>query len=352
MDKPIHNKSKWIQKLQEGLTEMENMITGIQDALKTHNFGSVVIFCNKDLTAKTLGSAFALSEFLKTLNIKSNVFIKNRAEVKEGYPEFISVIREPHFLAICVDCKRITDIETDDYKKSTMLLNIYGPINVKSFGVLNFLAHGVSCSAEIIYKEIADYCDRNRVVFPTPVAQWLYVGLIGGTKRFSNNIKPNTMLVAKLLLDMKIDYKQANFMFEKKKSTILKSQEIILNKMQRDGRIAYAIVNKDDITPKITLSDFKSAIYVFRHIEDIDVWCIFLQTDAKGYDVLLQGKESAEFKLRSVARKNNGDGDNLTAIAHIMNFDIGKVLADINHAIKRGVVSVDSSEEDDKDDFE
>lgn len=329
---------------------MENMINGIQKALLTHNFKSVVIFCNKELTAKTLGAAFGLSEFLKSINIKSDVFIKNRAEVKEGYPEFISTITEPHFLAVCVDCKRITDIETDDYKKSTMLVNIYGPINVKSFGVLNYLAYGVSCSSEIIHKEIDEYCKERNTEYPVSVAQWLYVGLIGGTKRFSNNIKANTMLVAKQLLDFKIDYKQANYMFEKKKSTVLKSQEIILNKMQRDGRIAYAIINKEDINPKLDLSDFKNAIYIFRHIDDIDVWCIFLQSEGKGYDVLLQGKESAEFKLKSVARKNNGDGDNLTAVAHIMSFDINKVISDINLAIKRGAVLYESfdEEEDDK----
>lgn len=328
---------------------MENMINGIHKALVTHNFKSVVIFCNKELTAKTLGSAFALSEFLKSINIKSDVFIKNRSEVKEGYPDFISTITDPHFLAVCVDCKRITDIETDDYKKSTMLLNIYGPINVKSFGVLNYLSYGVSCSAEIIFKEIDDYCKLADIPFPVTVAQWLYVGLIGGTKRFSNNIKSNTMLVAKQLLDLKIDYKQANYMFEKKKSTILKSQEIILNRMQRDGRIAYAVINKEDINPKLDLSDFKNAIHVFRHIDDIDVWCIFLQSEEKGYDVLLQGKESAEFKLKSVARKNNGDGDNLSAVAHIMSFDINKVLFDINLAIKRGVVFSNFAEDDDDD---
>lgn len=327
---------------------MNNMIVGIKKALTTHNFTGVVVFCNRELSAKTLGAAFALSEFLKSINIKSDVFIKNRAEVKEGYPDSISQITASNFLAICVDCKRITDIETEDYKRSTMLINVYGPINVKSFGVLNYLAYGVSCSSEIIYKEIDDYCKANQVEFPVMVAQWLYVGLIGGTKRFSNNIKGNTMLVAKQLLDLKIDYKQANYMFEKKKNTVLKSQEIILNKMQRDGKIAYAVINRDDVNPKLDLEDFKNAIYIFRHIEDIDVWCIFLQSDGKGYDVLLQGKESSEYKLRSVARKNNGDGDNLNAIAHIMSFDINKVLTDINLAIKRGVVNRDVSDEEDE----
>lgn len=327
---------------------MENMVIGIKKALSTHHFSNVVIFCNKELNAKTLGAAFGLSEFLKSINIKSDVFIKNQADLKPGYPDSISRVEPSNFLAICVDCKRITDIETDDYKKSTMLINIYGPINVKSFGVLNFLSSGVSCSSEIIFKEIDEYCKSVDMPVPVHVAQWLYVGLIGGTKRFSNNIKSNTMLVAKQMLDLKIDYKQANYMFEKKKSTVLKSQEVILNKMQREGKIAYAIINKEDISPKLDLDDFKDAIYIFRHIEDIDVWCIFLQSSGKGYDVLLQGKESSEYKLKSVARKNNGDGENLTAIAHVMSFDINKVLADIGLAIKRGISARDIFEEDEE----
>lgn len=328
---------------------MDNMITGIKKAMTTHNFKNVVIFCNKELNAKTLGAAFGLSEFLKSIDIKTDVFVKNTNELKAGYPETINQITIPHFLAVCVDCKRITDIETDDYKKSTMLVNIYGPINVKSFGVLNYLSPSVSCSSEIIFKEINDYCKSEAKEVPVHVAQWLYVGLIGGTKRFSNNIKANTMLVAKQLLDLKIDYKQANYMFEKKKSTVLKSQEVILNKMQRDGKIAYAIINKEDISPKLDLDDFKHAIYTFRHIEDIDVWCIFLQSEGKGYDVLLQGQESAEYKLKSVARKNNGDGENLAAIAHVMAFDINKVLSDIQLAIKRGAIPYDLNEEDEED---
>lgn len=250
---------------------MENMINGIKKALSTHNFSNVVVFCNRDLNAKTLGAAFGLSEFLKSIDIKSEVFIKNRSSVKVGYPDSISKLTEPNFLAVCVDCKRITDIETEDYKQSTMLLNVYGPINVKSFGVLNYLSSGVSCSSEIIFKEIDEYCKGQGAAFPVHVAQWLYVGLIGGTKRFSNNIKANTMLVAKQLLDLKIDYKEANYMFEKKKSTVLKSQEIILNKMQRDNNIAYAVINKEDYSPKLDMDDFKHAIYTFRHIDDIDV---------------------------------------------------------------------------------
>ena len=150
---------------------MDNMITGIKKAMTTHNFKNVVIFCNKELNAKTLGAAFGLSEFLKSIDIKTDVFVKNTNELKAGYPETINQITTPHFLAVCVDCKRITDIETDDYKKSTMLVNIYGPINVKSFGVLNYLSPSVSCSSEIIFKEINDYCKSETKEVPIHVAQ-------------------------------------------------------------------------------------------------------------------------------------------------------------------------------------
>lgn len=64
---------------------------------------------------------------------------------------------------------------------------------------------------------------------------------------------------------------------------------------------------------------------------------------------MLQGKESAEYKLKSVARKNNGDGENLSAVAHIMSFDINKVLADIALAIKRGAVVRETFEEEEED---
>ncbi|MEG1299884.1 MAG: DHH family phosphoesterase [Erysipelotrichaceae bacterium] len=319
------------------------LIPLIEKTMKMHYLDSVSIFCNKQKTMKSIGAALALSEFLNSISIPSNVIIENteKLSLETFQPQDCKINPlhlisntplSEHFLAICVDCKRIYDIESTIYQESFVLMNIFGPLVAKGFGVLNFIQKDVSCSAEIIYKELKNYCIKANKKLPVQVANYLYLSLLTGTKQFSANIKKETFLIAKELLNEGADYHEATYAVSKKSVEVLKCQEVLLKEITIEEHIAYVVLDIET-SSQFSTADFAATLEVFQNIGNIYVWVIFLERENR-YDVILESNSTYKYNVGYVAKKNNGTGEITEAYANIEKTDISKLLGDVKLLIK------------------
>ena len=308
--------------------EKNNLIESIKTTMDMYNLDSVMIFINKKATTKSFGPAFALKEALLLEEIDTDVIVTKETKInmKEGYPEVILEPKTKHFLSICVDCKKESEIECDAYKNSLVLFDVFGPLVTKGFGVLNFKASAVSCTAEVLFNELSSYYKKTNQEFPKEVAQWLYIGMLGGTKRFGTNIKKNTLLTAKTLLDLGVDYKMANHFYEKKTTTSLRAQEIILNHTTEYPHCLCAkIPYSSNWSEMLTEKNFADALEYFKNIDRIYVTCIMLERNDGTYKVFWRASDYYNCNVEYLARKAMGEGDEKFATAIIQAFDPDKV---------------------------
>lgn len=315
----------------------KNLVLDIQILLKMHNLNSVSIFGSRKNKNKSIAAAVALAIFLNEKGIKANVIVDDSMGLSFTHDLIQRKPLTEHFLAISVDAKKTIDIESEVYHKAFVLLNIYGPIQSKGYGVLNFVKPEVSGAAEIIYSELLAYCEYENKEPTTEinheVATYLYMSLLAGTRQFSNNIKKNTFMIAKELLNNGMDYQNASFLLSKKSPEVLKCQEIILKEMVQEETIAYAVISKAD-SQAFLKQNFVDALDGFRNIGNIAIWVLFIDIE-KGYDVILQSDSSYQYDVSKVARKSGGDGNQTEATARIQKFDISKILTDVHTLIKQ-----------------
>lgn len=313
----------------------DNLIIRTLDVMERYDFKNIRIFCNKKLNTKSLAPAFALNEFFTFIGVNSKVVINKQDDLSNIYENSISNIDLNRFLAITVDCKKEVEIENDDYRCSSTLINIVSPLHSKGYGVLNFKSDTVSGTSEYLVEEIFSYCKENGLSVPIEVAEWLYLGIIGTTRRFGANIKANTMLIAKQLIDYGIDYGKICFLYEKQNISTIRCQEMILRKMVEKPNYIYAIVPFVEYENKYSQKDFTRALSLFKNIDDCYMTALFVEQEDETYKVLLASNEYYKADVKHVARKNNGDGEELYGEAIIQDFDINKVLGDIELACEK-----------------
>lgn len=309
------------------------LIHDIIEVMDMHNLDSVSIFGSKKNKNKSIASAVALALFLNKIDIKANVILEEDERLSFSHYLISKKPLTPHFLAIAVDCKKTSDIETKFHNDSFFLMNVYGPLNAKGFGVLNYVLPNVCGAAEVIYEQLSYICEERNMDMGEDVATYLYMSLLAATKHFSTNIRANTFSVAKELLNRGMDYQNAFFLLSKKPPETLKCQEIILKSMVQENTLAYAVLSKAE-SIQYTKQNYMDAIEAFRNIGNISVWVVFLDYDTRGYDVLLQSDSSYRYNMQRITRKNKGQGSEIDGEAFIQKFDLEKILNDVRALIR------------------
>lgn len=309
-----------------------NLIKDTQYMMRLHNLSSVSIFCGEKNLAKSTSAALALALYMNKAGIKTNIVIESREGINLENELFQEAPLTDYFLAISVDAKKIGEIENNQYQKSNIILNVYGPINTKGFGILNYVSNNVCGAAEIIYYHIHEHAMANNLDIDSQISTYLYISLLSATKCFTANIKENTFTIAKELLRLGMDYKAAAFVISKKPFEVLKCQELILKEMKQRDNMAYTILNKKD-GQEYTVATFATALDSFRNIGNIFVWVLFIENDDT-YDVILQGNKSTSNALPKIARRLGLELSDSDAHFEIQKFDIHRILNEIDNLVK------------------
>ena len=311
-----------------------NLIYDIECFMKRHKFEKVCVFINNTYDIKSISTAFGLCEFLRSIGIDSDVIVKNPARMKDFYSG-TKKEEDRKFMAVAIGCKYQNDIESNEYFKTYVLFNVYGPLKTKGYGVLNYTDQDVSCTAEIVFNHINEYAKETGCEIPQKVAQHLYTALIAGTKRYGSNIKSNTFTVAQELVNHGANYKWANYLCEKKNPIVLEVQNILFKHLVRQDRIVYAIVPEKELTNDISLEDIADTLQTFKKVDKVEFWIVFIEKDDGYYNVIIQSKDINPYSAFAVAIKNNGIGTEKTARCCILKQDVNKLLNEVNEEMRK-----------------
>ncbi len=310
----------------------KNLITDIRSVLSIHELYAVSIFGSSKHINKSAAASVGLALFLNKEGIPTNVIFDKPENIPFSHELIQKKPLHQNFLSIFIDVKKVEDAESQEYKESFVLLNILAPCASKGYGIVNYVANDLSGGAEVIFKEIKEYCSHTNKEIDSEVATYLYMSLLAGTKQFSSSIKPKTFNTAKELLNCGANTEIANYLISKKGLDALKCQELILKNMVQDKQVAYAIISIPD-SIKYSEHSYIQALDTFKNIGNIAIWALFLDR-GDTYKVLLESESSYRYDVSRIARKSSGEGDVLEATAEVQKFDLNKVLSDINIFIK------------------
>lgn len=312
-----------------------NLIEDIIIYKDYHSFEKVCIFLEKNYDVTNVSTAFALKEFIDSIDIPCDI-IASRPNLLKRFYKGTKPMATGKFIAITIGCKTIGDIDLySNYQDTFVLFHVCGPIKVKGYGVLNYVSSNVSCSAEIVFNNIFEYAEKHDKQISRTIAQHLYTALVAGTKRYGTNIKSNTFLVAKRLLELGADYKEANYLCEKKDPLVLQVQEKIYKTLVRDDRLCYAFVKESELPAETTVDILQDTLNLFKKVDKIDVWVLFEDNGNGYYSVVLQGKEINPFSIEQITRKNNGFGDHTSGRCIVRTCDVNKILGEIKLMFER-----------------
>lgn len=316
----------------------KNLITAIKEMMEKHKISNIRIYTNKKNNHKGTSCAYALALFLKNVcKIDAEVVISNPALHRQDFKTLTKPGVE-NFIALLVDCQKVEEIENDTWTLSPICVQVYASATIKGWTVVNFVENNASSTAELLYHHFVDYLKNSHEKLQPEIAKLLYVSLIAATRHFTYNIKSKTFETARELLNLGADYHYAAYTIEKKKRTCLSAIQVILrNMVDEHNNYAYAKIKKEE-QKGLTIDDFKNALDLIKHIEDIYVWALFMESERETYTVCLQSCLPTYFDVSNVSRKNNGEGDEEggIGITLIQEFDFEKVIDDIELMIKKG----------------
>ncbi|MCR0315468.1 hypothetical protein MKA27_12935 [[Clostridium] innocuum] len=159
----------------------KNMIEQIIKTMELHELDSIAVFCSKKYTIQGLSAAIALTRYLNQLGLPTHILMSN--DIVSTNELYVQKPATKHFLAIAVDCKKTTSIDSLEYENSNIIAQVYAPITGKGFGVLNFIDSSFSCTAELIHRQLYEYCKKHQCSLPMDIDLLLYFSY-GFTEKF------------------------------------------------------------------------------------------------------------------------------------------------------------------------
>ncbi len=275
------------------------------------------LISHKEPDGDAIGAVFAFKEFLKTYNIKSQIFLKDKPIdsyfMEDGDKEQIFYVKDfdsiPKGVNTLLDCSNIERTGLNGNLKNCDI-NIDHHHDNPNFATINVVDSSIQSTCQLLiqlYKELnIPGKKKNKINLKT--ANYLMLGLLYDTNYFQTlNTKQNVFDDAKFLMDLGVDIHYIrDKVFKIRNNRVYKTWgKTLENLIQVDNKlIAYSkmewIQNKNDTTGLI---NFLSSTY-----KDVDLF-IYLREDEE----IIKGSVRSTNKTANKFAKTYGGGGHLNA---------------------------------------
>ncbi len=286
---------------------MHEIYTAIKEAKR------VLIISHINPDGDTLGSMCALK---LAIGAKADMLIQGSAYPKmyEFLPEikkskFQYNVNEIYDLVITVDVAsidRLLDRARIIFDKCKNTINFDHHKTNVGFAKLNLINPNVSSCGEVLF----DYFKKENIKITYDMAICLYTAIITDTGGFRyENTKESTFLMAKELIDLKIDVaKISQYCWENKSKAMvmLHSYCVSNTKFLENDKIAYSIVKNEDLRKFGAKSEHTEGIVeTLRSIDSVEIAFIAKEIDKHNTKISLRSKT---FDLTELTSKFQGGG--------------------------------------------
>lgn len=303
---------------------------------KINEYQDIVIYRHVNPDYDAFGSQFGLYELLMNSFKEKNIYVvgKFESDLVDKF-EFTGNYDLPSYkndtLGIVLDTANRERID-GDYQQCKELIKIDHHIPVDPFGNINFEDSSASSCSQLIgqlYQENSDSLAMNVVS-----ASCLYMGIVGDTGRFQyRSTDQRTFNIASLLMTFDIDISKIYQRMYMRKAKDLEVNRFIFNNYKVIGKVAYYILNTDDLV-KLGISREEGSNYVntLSNIEEYHVWMAITRNELdNNWRVSIR---SREITINEIAAKFNGGGHALASGATLNDISqLSTLVSLINEAI-------------------
>lgn len=297
----------------------------------------IVLYRHVNPDFDAFGSQIGLYLVLKE-HYKNKKFYLAGSTKSYAYSMFIDCYDQqmPNFnsdkvLGIVLDTANTDRIDDESYKQCDFLVKIDHHIVVEQYGHLNYEIETASSCSEIIGLILLENKEFN---VSKEAARSIYIGIVGDSNRFMYDCTSKaTFLVASFLMECGVDLKTVYQPMYQRSLEDLKIQGYILSKFIHVGKIAYYVMDTEDLSfLNIDREVAASFVNVFSGIAGIEVWlAVTKNEEEQNYRVRIRSKNVA---INEIAAKYDGGGHALASGATITDLaQLELLLNDIKEVI-------------------
>ena len=235
-------------------------------------------------------------------------------------------------LAIVLDCGNRERVDDARFIHAKEILKIDHHPNIDHYALHEIVEEKAGATCEIITNLLRD----ADCLLTTASAAYLYMGIMMDTARFSiSTTTAKTFEAAAYLCKMGIDLPRIS---EECIAVNLNGYQFVsyLRSCMQiyEGSIAYAVINKEDYERfSLTFEEAKEYVYVFNHIQELEVWALFTQLpDLSSYKGSIR---SRRIVVNDIASQYHGGGHALASgVSQLSREDIDDLLKTLNDRIR------------------
>ncbi|MEE4195822.1 MAG: bifunctional oligoribonuclease/PAP phosphatase NrnA [Anaerolineae bacterium] len=281
-----------------------------------------------------IGSVLGLGTALEQAGKRVQLILEDGASsaFKElaNYQNISKQIEKPVDLVVVVDC---SDLERTGESLNGLPVDInidHHPTNTQ-FGTINCVLDSSAATAQIITENLEDW----GLTLTAPVAEALMAGILTDTIGFrTSNTSGDTLQAASKLIDTGIDMPLIyNQVLLDRSFESVKIWGRGIENLQRNGRIAWTTLDKDDRkAAKYIGKDDSELTSLLSTIKDIDVILVFITQDNGKVKVSWRAKPGLDISQIAV---HFGGGGHAPAAGATIEGELDEVIAKVLVETKR-----------------
>ncbi len=300
---------------------------------KIKKYNTITIFRHIKPDGDAMGSVMGLKTFLNDNFKDKNVYVL-------GYDKYDKIIYSDNVddeiiknsLAIVLDTANSLRIDDNRAMEASEIIKIDHHPNLDEYGNINLVQEFSAATCEILTFVFKKY-EELGYIFSQNTAKYLFTGLFTDTMSFkTTNVTKETFMAGYILKEKDININEiTNYILEKNIDDF-KTTNKIRELMQFDDKLAYLILDEDDLK-KINIKDdiARNQISEFSNLKDIEVWCIFTQSENHLYQGTLRSKK---VQLNTIANKYNGGGHkNASGVNNLTREEVERLLLELKSNI-------------------
>jgi len=274
---------------------------------------TICVFRHQNPDPDALGSQWGLISWLKETYPHKNIYAMGKhvgvkPELFES-PDDVedSIVEES--LAIILDTANATRIDDQRFVKAKRIVKIDHHPMPDHYGQLEIVHEDAASTSEIIAQLLKSY--SHDAVLPIKVAQYLYMGVVSDTIKFSTtNTTPHTLKMAAYLAESHLDLPRINeelfalSMLEYKFINYIRAHATI-----EDCGLVTIFLTLDTLkTLELTPGQAKERINELGNVREFEIWGMFIETLDDGTSKYNGSLRSRHVAINDIASHYGGGG--------------------------------------------
>lgn len=279
----------------------------------------ICLLSHKNPDGDSLGSIFAIHEYLKSLNKNVDIFIDGKIPYNYKFiiPEntinytYNDTDYDTTIILDCGDIQRLGKFKNILNKSKTSVCIDHHVTNTE-FADINLIDDKISSTGELLYTIFINL----KTNISKKIAEYLYISIITDTGRFTySNTTSNTYTIAGELLNLGVDNEYINNMlYNSKPVNVVKTFIDCISNIEFyfSNKLGITAVTRDSLEKNnIHIDDIDGIVEFIREINEVKIACVLKEVSNNNIKVSLRSKNNID--VSKIAQKYNGGGHKYAA---------------------------------------